>query len=396
MPGTQSIAFVSPRFTEGGAVGGAETLLRNLATRAARAGHRVTFLTTCARDHFTWQNERPAGSETHDGMQVLFFPVDNDRDVDSFLRVQESISRGRTVAREEQTFWLQNSVNSRELYDHLRQNGENYDLVIVGPYLFGLSYAAALIHPDKTILVPCLHDEPFAYLDVFHELFSAVCSVMFNSEPEQELGCRLYGLERGRTTVVGMGLDPFDSNAERFRQRSGVADTFVMYSGRREALKGTPLLLDYLEAFRARTGRDIKLVLTGSGVVDISPQMRPYVADLGFVSEQEKHDAMAAALVFCHPSVNESLGIVLLEAWLAGTCALVHGCGAVLRHQCRKSNGGLWFGNYPEFEQSLVRLLDEPELRDRLAGRGREYVLSEYSWERIESRFFEAVEKWGR
>jgi len=297
------------------------------------------------------------------------------------------------VSREDQELWLDNSVNSRELYQHLRRHGEDYDLVITGPYLFGLTRAAALIHPARTLIVPCLHDEPFAYLDVFRELLAEVRGVVFNSEPERDFGLRLYALDPPRTAVVGMGLDDFEADGEGFRSRRGLTAPYVMYSGRREPLKGTPLLLDYLAAFRSRRGRDVKLVLTGSGPFEAPAELVPHVIDLGFVSEREKHDAMAGAAVFCNPSVNESLGIVILEAWLAGTCALVHGAGAVLAHQCRKSNGGLWFRNYPEFEQCLERLLDEPGLASALSARGRQYVLREYSWERIEDRFFEALAK---
>ena len=61
MSAKRSIAFIAPRFSEKGTVGGAETLLKNLAERAASAGHHVSMLTTCAEDHFTWSNTRPAG-----------------------------------------------------------------------------------------------------------------------------------------------------------------------------------------------------------------------------------------------------------------------------------------------------------------------------------------------
>ena len=55
------IAFVCPRWPGEGAVGGAETLLKALAVRAAEGGDDVSFLTTCAASHHTWENTRPAG-----------------------------------------------------------------------------------------------------------------------------------------------------------------------------------------------------------------------------------------------------------------------------------------------------------------------------------------------
>ena len=80
MSRAERIAFVCPRFPEGGTVGGAETLLRNLAQQTALAGRSVTFLTTCAQSHFTWENTLPPGRRTVGSMQVEFFPVD-DRDL---------------------------------------------------------------------------------------------------------------------------------------------------------------------------------------------------------------------------------------------------------------------------------------------------------------------------
>ena len=58
----QKIAIVSPRLPMGGAVGGAETLLLNLARLAAEGGADVTFLTTCSTNRDgKWQNDMPAG-----------------------------------------------------------------------------------------------------------------------------------------------------------------------------------------------------------------------------------------------------------------------------------------------------------------------------------------------
>ena len=100
---------------------------------------------------------------------------------------------------------------------------------------------------------------------------------------------------------------------------------------------------------------------------------------------------MAGALAFCHPSVNESLGIVLLESWLARTPVLVHGCSAVLRDQCVRSGGGLWFENYPEFEEALLRVMDDETLRSALAESGRRYVIAEYSPDQARRRLLDAL-----
>lgn len=388
MPRAERIAFIAPRCSEQATIGGAETLLKQLALRAVRDGREVHFLTTCASDHFTWANDRAPGTSSVDGLHVHYFPVDEERDLETFLRVQQSISRDVPVTADEEEAWMQNNVNSQALYQHLRAEGGQYDRIVAGPYLFGLIYYAALIHPNKTLLVPCLHDEPFARLKTMQRLFGEVSGFLFNTEPEQELAIRQFGDVARKGQVVGMGLESFEADPNAFAQRIGMEAPYVMYAGRREPLKGTPLIVDYMQAFRDRTGQDIRLVFTGSGSIDAPDSLWPYIHDAGFVSEQVKREAMAGALAFMHPSVNESLGIVLLESWLARTPALVHANGAVLRWQCKQSGGGVWFRHYPDFELSLQWLIDQPDLRRRLGEAGRSYVEKVYAWPAVDQRLF--------
>ena len=391
MPEAKRIAFICPRFSEQGTVGGAETLLKRLAERAAAAGRDVTFLTTCAENHFTWENTLKPGVREFGKLKVHYFPVDT-RDATRFHRVQKAISQHGQFTPEDEETWIRNSVNSEMLYRHLRENGDRYDRIVAGPYLFGLVYFASLIHPAKTLLVPCLHDEPFAYLGIMQKLFGGVAGFMFNTEPERDLARRIFGIPEAKCSVVGMGLEPFDVSRNAFAERTGVASPYIIYSGRREGGKGTPLLCDYMQAFRGRTGKDVKLVFTGSGPIEADAALQAHIIDLGFVSEQAKHEAMAGAVAFVHPSVFESLGIVLLESWLARTPALVHADSAVLRWQCRSSNAGLWFGSYPEFEEELLLLLNNRKLRDSMGEAGRQYVLRQYSWESVEQRLFAALD----
>lgn len=385
------IAFVSPRFSEGPTVGGAETLLRQLAERLVAAGWQVDFLATCARNHFTWENEIEPGNKIVAGITVRYFPVDSGRDLSAFIDVQNRISRHVEVTRDEELVWHRNNVNSRPLYEYLRTEGHRYDKIIMGPYLFALVYFASQIHPERTLLLPCLHDECFAYLQTVRDMFLSVSGWIFNAEPERDLAGRLYGLDLSRAGVVGMGINSFPVDPDGFRRQRSLTAPYIIYSGRREPLKGTPLLLDYLDIFRERTGRDIKLVLTGSGPYDPPTRLAPHILDLGFVTEQEKHDAMAGAVAFCHPSVNESFSIVILESWLAGTPVLVHAAGEVMPFHCRKSNGGLWFRNYPEFEEELALLLEKPALRNAMGTAGKHYVQSEYSWTSVEARLMQVL-----
>lgn len=385
------LAFVCPRFAEGATVGGAETLLRALADHAAAGSWEVDLFTTCATNHFTWQNEVPAGTRRVGNVNVHFYPVDAGRDVETFLSVQAAMGRGSAISRADEEAWIAGSVNSAALCDALRQRAHEFERILTGPYLFGVPWYASRVAPEKTLLVPCLHDEPFAYLSIMRDLFSRVRGCLFNSAPEQDLAQRLFNLPVTRGAVVGMGLDAFEADPHAFAARHHLSQPYVLYAGRREGGKGTPLLTDYLNAFRIRTGTDLKLVMAGSGPIEAPDELRPHIFDIGYVTESEKHEAMAGAKAFIHPSTFESLGIVLLEAFLAGTPGLVHAGSEVLSWQCRRSKAGLWFRNYPEFEEELLVLLDNEPVRQAMGRHGREYVQREYAWPAVTARFERAI-----
>jgi glycosyltransferase involved in cell wall biosynthesis len=385
------IAFVSPRYPVGETVGGAETLLAALARHAALMGHHVEFFTTCARDHFTWSNEHKPGTRVLDGVPVTFFPVNEDRDIDAFLRAQASISSGRDVDGATQISWLRNGVNSRAMEAHLRESAGRFDKIVVGPYLFGLTHSTAAVAPERTLLLPCLHDEAFARLDCFREMFRSVAGHIFNTEPERQLAERLYSITPGAETVVGIGLDPFTADSAAFAARKGIRTPYVLYCGRREPLKGTPLLVDYFSCFVDRTKRPLSLVLTGSGPVSIPTSMHGRIMDAGFLPAEQKHEAMAGAVAFVHPSVNESLSIVLLESWMVGVPAIVHAMSKVLVYQCGTGGGGLWFSSYPEFEETMCLLLDRADIREMMGQRGRQYVRSMYDWKSVGQRLDKAL-----
>jgi glycosyltransferase involved in cell wall biosynthesis len=151
------------------------------------------------------------------------------------------------------------------------------------------------------------------------------------------------------------------------------------------------LLKHWRQYIRAQPS-DLQLLLIGPGEVANLP---PQTHDLGFVSPQDKYDAMAAATLFVQPSPNESFSLVLMESWLAGTPALVNGKTEVLREHCVRSNGGLWWENGAEFRATLNYLLANPDQAAQMAAHGRHYVLENYRWETIIEKYVRLIEQMG-
>jgi glycosyltransferase involved in cell wall biosynthesis len=118
------------------------------------------------------------------------------------------------------------------------------------------------------------------------------------------------------------------------------------------------------------------------------------ILTIGFKLRKEKLDVYAAASILCQPSVNESFSIVLMESWLAEVPVIVHGDCTVTRYHLRKSQGGLYFRTYEEFEGALDFLLENPQIAKRIRKNGRLYVLTNYNWDAVLKRFESALHLW--
>ncbi len=385
------VAFVVPRYGPD-VVGGAEMLTRGLATHLAAAGTAVDVLTTCACDHLTWENVLRPGLARDEGVTVRRFPVKR-RNARQHGWLHQRIQRGGRLTVEDELRWAEESVSSPELYAHLVRHRAAYDVVCFAPYLHGTTLWGVQLVPERAVLIPCLHDEPFAYLTVVRALFETSRGFIFNAPPEAALAEKLYGLGDRPAGVVGLGFDPpTPTDSAAFRRRHRLDGPILLYLGRKEVGKNVPLLIQYILRYRRTHGARVTLVLAGEGPVGVPPGMAG-VRDLGYLDAAEKAAAYAAATVVCQPSVNESFSIVLMEAWLQGTPVLVHAGCAVTTYHAFRADGGLAFGDFYEFAEALSLLLEDEDRRRALGAHGRAYVEAEYAWPAVTARLRDTLER---
>ncbi|MCB0318451.1 MAG: glycosyltransferase family 4 protein [Bdellovibrionales bacterium] len=390
----KSYCFVVPRFSEE-IIGGAETLVANIAARLYERGDEVLVLTTCSKDNRTWDNEYPEGDAVEFGVPVKRFKVD-ERDLESWIPKQISLSEGMMLSLEDQFEWMKHSVNSISLYQYLADHAASFNAIFFAPYLFGTTFWGSLIHPKNSYLIPCLHDEVYAYVDVIQSMFRQVSGCLFNAKPEMELARRLYGDVKG--DEVGMGF--VEHSPEYLSSlKPYFKDDFpyIVYIGRKETGKNVQLLIDYF--IQAKNNQDlpevVKLVIAGGGSFEDlhRPEAlnRNDVLDIGRLSDEDKNRIIKYATALCQPSTNESFSIVLMEAWLLGTPVIVHSDSQVTRHHVIKSNGGLYFKNQQEFSSISKLLVNDKQLAQTMAESGYNYTIKEYSWDAVMQRFDQTV-----
>jgi len=386
------LAIVIPRYGPK-IVGGAESFARQLAEHLPTSEYDVEVLSTCAHDLTTGQNVYPAGLTYINGVRVRRFLIDTRfRDVARFHAINRKLSMQVPLDVAEQYAWIDNNIHSPALYSYLVRYGEQFDLLLFIPYLYGITYYGSVLHPQKTVLWPCLHDEAFAYFLETRLMLTACRGVMLNSEPELQLLREQLKLLVSRPAIVGGGIEIPVVNTQRFRRKWKIRDPFLLYAGRLTAAKNVDTLIAYFIRYKQKHPGPLKLVLMGEG--DLPLPRHSDILSIGFQSEEDKHDVYAAATALLQPSLMESFSIVIMESWAVGVPVLVHGDCEVTRHHVTHSNGGLYYTNFAEFTGVLDWLLTHPTERAAMGQLGRSYVLQKYNWAAVLARFREAVALW--
>ena len=98
-------------------------------------------------------------------------------------------------------------VNSTDLENYISENIDEYKAFVFIPYMFGTTFNGSKKCPSKFILIPCLHDESYAYMARLKEMFERADKLIFHAKPEFQLAQRLFDLSNTKTGVLGEGIE---------------------------------------------------------------------------------------------------------------------------------------------------------------------------------------------
>ena len=187
---------------------------------------------------------------------------------------------------------------------------------------------------------------------MFAPIFRGVRALMYNSHEERAMIQHVARTADVPGVVVGVGSDVPErpapsasgsSSASRRRLPSTSAGSTRTRAARSCSSSSS--------ATAARCAATCTCVLVGKTILPI-PQ-HPRIHHLGFLADEQKFDAMAAADVLIMPSYFESLSMVALEAWAIGTPVLANGRCDVLKGQVIRSSAGLYYESFAEFAEAL-------------------------------------------
>ncbi len=201
---------------------------------------------------------------------------------------------------------------------------------------------------------------------------------------------------KGNYEIIPNGIDlsRFEQEVEPLPQYND-GKLNILFVGRfTERRKGLKYLLRAF-SYVKREIPNARLIIVGKG----DPKgYRRYLARnniqdvvfTGFISDEELPRYHRSSQVFCAPSTGgESFGIVLLEAMASGlplVASDIPGYASVLDHD--KQGVLVEPKNSEAFAMSLIHLLADAELRQKMGQAGREKA-AQYSWQKVSQRVLE-------
>jgi glycosyltransferase involved in cell wall biosynthesis len=253
---------------------------------------------------------------------------------------------------------------------------------------------AARLRRIPFLVEPTCHPFQAGDAPLDHRLFRRADRLLVHSQFEADHFRSLA--YRVPIDVVGNGIeDRTDGDAESFRQETGISGHIILYIGRKDPDKGYPLVLEAFRQLRS-TMPNVNLVCVGpAGGVNIAASENGFF-DLGFVSEQMKHDALAACTCLCVPSIGESFGLVYMEAGRYAKPVVARRL-PVLEELLENGLAGLLIGRQnvtqnaveltaEELAAALYKLLNSPEERVRL-GENCRRVSEKFIWPEVVKKF---------
>ena len=303
---------------------------------ACAADYRVTVFTTCARDYVTWRNELPAGSRSVNGVEVRRFPV---RGGARPRRLQPLLGplygRPRTPrggARVAAPAGARGAARSSRPCPRTR---DRFHAVVFFTYLYYPTYWGLARPPPR---VACWCRPPTTSRRcasrIYDEVFARPRAFALPDPGRRRRWCaRASTSAAGRRRWRASGIDmPAPPDAAAFRAGTVVDRALRAVRRahrRRQGLRGDDRALRRVP----RAGRHAR-TWCSSARWPWTCRRCPGVRYLGYLSEDEKHAALAGASVVVVPEPVREPVHRAAGGFAVGTPGLVNARSAVLKDHC--------------------------------------------------------------
>ena len=397
---------------------GSDVYLLGLCRELVDLGHEVTVVTTASTGFIPmeafslkWLNDYDPSLDKDAGFRILRFPVVTQ--IPDFLRkpVARLILRQweredfrdamlqphsayfpeftlRQVEARNSIFdWLHAYTigpNSPGLRHYLFKHTREYDCIIAGFFPFNslrLASQAAKKAGRPCFIAPLWHSEDRHHY--FRHLFEAlrncsgvICETRHAKEWFERLIPGISCVQAGIGVTPRRLLLPEGEMPSWIKALKEKKQRILLYVGRKEESKNYLLLLDVM---RSLDDPSVTLVMIGRDI-DRKPIEHPNILLRDQVNDDELQWAYHACDMFLFPSLKESFGIVILEAWAAHKPVIGHGRCAAVSSLIEHRVNGMICETPGEWLAAIKLLLDNSDWSRSLGKGGHDTLLSQYTW----------------
>ena len=314
---------------------------------------------------------------------------------------------------------------SPSLFWYLARHLKNFDLVhITGVWNFPIMAAAFwsrfykkpyLISPRGSLMKEPLERKSYLKKKIQLWLFGKrdlknASAIHFTTEAEKEEYLKA-NLPLKKAVVVPNGFDAEEFKekpaAGFFREKFGIADDkkTILFLSRLSWKKGLDTLIPAFAEVIKKEPKAI-LVLAGGDDENYKKTIEKMIKEnnvggkvifVGMISGKEKAAAYADSNVFVLPSYSENFGIAVVEAMSFGLPVVITK-NVGIAPNIEKAGAGLVIEkDVNQLAEAILKILDNPDLSQKMGERGKYLTETEFSWPNIADEFIkeysEIIEK---
>lgn len=280
--------------------------------------------------------------------------------------------------------------------------------------LHSLHYTCPLVLPCRSVVT--LHDLTFFFFPHLHtrakRIFFPLAmrlsarsadALAAVSENTRRDAMRVLKIAPERIFTTPNGISPIfrpisdPAQLEACRARYDLPEQFILFVGLVEPRKNLPLLIEAYAYLRQQQAAPPLVIVGRFGWM--SDQIQAQVDGLGlheqvrftgYVPLEDLPLVYNLSTIFVYPSRYEGFGFPPLEAMACGAPVITSGVSAMLD---TVGDAGLLTppDDQPALENALRRLLNDPDLRQELAARGRARA-AEFTWTRTAQETLKAYQ----
>lgn len=279
--------------------------------------------------------------------------------------------------------------HSTALREWLADNAARYDVVLAQGVPFATSVLGVDVarhHGVPVVVLPHFHmEDKYYHWRSFYTAFQQADAVIGAPNATRQMffdriGAKCELLAGGGLDLAEFAINNIQDGRAAFRKLHVSQQPFVLVLGRKAGAKHYQIVIDAITKLRSAS-QEVDVVLIGPDE-DHLPINETYAYYYGAQPRKVVIGALAEALCLVNMSDSESFGIVLLEAWLAGTPVVAQRRCLAFSELVKENQNGFLAGDAEDAADAIGKYLVQPSLASAHAKQGSKLARG-FDWSRI-------------